>query len=67
MLSALTAVCIAVAKADSEEYSAEGIVTVPEVVPSIINLIVLFEFVTPGVVSLLTKPVNAPETYAVIA
>ena len=28
---------------------------------------VLFELVTPGVVSLLAKPVTAPETYAVIA
>ena len=62
MLSALTAVCIAVAKADSEEYSAEGIVIVPEAVPSTVKLMVLFELVTPGVVSLLTKPVTAPDT-----
>ena len=61
------AVWIAVAKAASDEYSAEGIVTTPDVVLSTVIWIVLFDEATPGVVSLLTKPVMAPETYAVIA
>ena len=57
---------MAVARAASDEYSAEGIVIVPEAVPSTVKLMVLFELVTPGVVSLLTKPVTAPDTYGVI-
>ena len=53
---------MAVARAASDEYSAEGIVIVPEAVPSTVKLMVLSELVTPGVVSLLTKPVTAPDT-----
>ena len=55
------------ASAASDEYSADGTVTVPEAVPSTVNVIALFELVTPGVVLLLAKPEIAPETYAVIA
>ena len=62
VLSALIAVCIAVARAASELYSADGTVIDPDVVPSTITWIVLFELVTPGVVSLDAKPVKAPET-----
>ena len=44
-----------------------GIATVPDCVPSTVNWTVLFDAVTSGEVSLLFKPVNAPDTYAVIA